>query len=328
MALTNAQYDQITRYYEHLREDNRYEAQRRHEQAYRVLPELFDLDELKATLAMEKLRSRFDSSLKEPGLSFEQITDRRHALLLSAGYPVEYLDPIYTCADCKDTGYITADLEHLGDAGSVKKKCHCFIKKEIEFLYENSNMEASLLDCTFDKVKYDLREGEDLANLRRTVEKCYSFVEHFDTYQNLLFMGTVGTGKSFLSGCIANALIQKGCSVVYFSAISLFETLGRYFFGTKAKETLYNFCKDLYNYDCVIIDDLGTEVTNSFVSSQLFDLINERNMGKKATIISTNLGLDELRDRYSDRTLSRISTTFTLCELTGPDYRIMRAGQR
>ncbi len=74
----------------------------------------------------------------------------------------------------------------------------------------------------------------------------------------------------------------------------------------------------------MIIDDLGTEVTNSFVTSQLFSLLNERHLRQKATIISTNLNLEEMRDRYSDRIFSRITSNYSLCKLTGPDIRMYK----
>ena len=90
------------------------------------------------------------------------------------------------------------------------------------------------------------------------------------------------------------------------------------------KESLYNFYKDLYNCDLVIIDDLGTELTNSFVVSSLFSLLNERHLRRKSTIISTNLALEDLRDSYSDRIFSRITIQFKLCKLTGSDIRMKK----
>ena len=74
----------------------------------------------------------------------------------------------------------------------------------------------------------------------------------------------------------------------------------------------------------MIIDDLGTEVTNGFVTSQLFSLLNERHLRQKATIISTNLNLEEMRDRYSARIFSRITSNYSLCKLTGPDIRMYK----
>ena len=88
-------------------------------------------------------------------------------------------------------------------------------------------------------------------------------------------------------------LLQTGHSVIYFSASGLFDTLARYAFDSRAKEALSGFYEDLYNCDLLIIDDLGTEMTNTFVASQLFSCLNERHLRKNATIISTNLSLEE-----------------------------------
>ena len=74
----------------------------------------------------------------------------------------------------------------------------------------------------------------------------------------------------------------------------------------------------------LIIDDLGTEMTNTFVASQLFLCINERLMNKKSTIISTNLSLESLRDLYSERVFSRISSNFKMRKLIGKDIRLMK----
>ena len=161
------------------------------------------------------------------------------------------------------------------------------------------------------------------------MDLCRNFIKNFNQdYHNILFYGTVGTGKSFLSGCIAKELIDQGCSVIYFSSSSLFDMLARYSFDYKEKEALQDFCEDIYGCDLLIIDDLGTEITNTFVASQLFSCLNERGLRKKAMIISTNLSLEELRDRYSDRIFSRITSFFSLCKLTGQDIRICKKRNR
>ena len=82
--------------------------------------------------------------------------------------------------------------------------------------------------------------------------------------------------------------------------------------------------KDVYNCELLIIDDLGTELTNSFVTSQLFACLNERYIRHHATVVSTNLSLEDLRNRYSDRIFSRITSNFMLIKLTGPDIRLYK----
>lgn len=329
MALTNSQYQKIMRDYEITRDTNRHLSEVRREQVYSKIPEFRELDESVGSYAVRRVRMLLenDSDISskttdtdEPN-PYTRIAVRRKALLRAAGFPEDYLDPIYTCPNCQDTGYITLE-------SGLKEKCLCLRKQEISCLYEQANLQGILPNDNFSQLSYRYCQGDDLERLKGAVRISQDFVNSFGTpagtngSRNLLFYGTVGTGKSFLSGCIANALLEKGCSVVYFSAVGFFETLARYSFDSFEKETLYNYVKDLYNYDLVIVDDLGTELLSSFVTSQLFTFLNEREARGKSTIISTNLNLQELRDRYSDRIFSRLTKSYTICKLTGPDVRM------
>ena len=80
--------------------------------------------------------------------------------------------------------------------------------------------------------------------------------------------------------------------------------------------------EDIYSCDLLIIDDLGSEFTNQFVCSELFSIINERYLSKKSTIISTNLDLTALCQRYTDRTFSRLYSYYDVFDLTGNDIRV------
>ena len=80
----------------------------------------------------------------------------------------------------------------------------------------------------------------------------------------------------------------------------------------------------IFDCDLLIIDDLGTELANSFTVSQLFLCLNERLLRKKSTIISTNLSLESLVNTYSERTFSRITSNYTMLKLTGDDIRIKK----
>lgn len=195
----------------------------------------------------------------------------------------------------------------------------------ITLLYEQSNIQEMLQNDNFQSLSYEYYEEEDLSRFKNAVMTCQNFIKNFNSdYHNLFFYGTVGTGKTFLSNCVAKELIESGHSVIYFSAAGLFDLLSRYSFDYKGKEDERERYADLYQCDLLIIDDLGTELTNQFVASRLFSLLNERHMGKKATVISTNLSLEELRNRYSDRIFSRITSHYELCKLTGPDIRMYK----
>lgn len=321
MALNKMQYESIIKGYERTRDRNRHLASERHELIYNRIPGYKELSEsvadISASLALAVINGE-EGAMDKVRTSLRAITERKHKMLQDFGYPADYLEPIYDCTDCKDTGF-------LSDANSLKTKCHCFRNQEIELLYDQSNIREVIAAENFNSLSYQYYQGEDLDRFEKAVDICKNFVQNFvHDYHNLFFYGTVGTGKSFLSGCIANELLQKGNSVIYFSASRLFETLAHYSFDNNLKEALYDFYDDLYNCDLVIIDDLGTEMTNSFVSSQLFACLNERHLRKNATIISTNLSLEELRDRYSDRVFSRITSNYELCKLTGPDIRMLK----
>ena len=178
----------------------------------------------------------------------------------------------------------------------------------------------------FRTFSYEWYEGEDREIMRRNVMDARLFIEHFDdSFQNLLLLGAVGTGKTFLSNCIAKELMDSCHSVVYLTAFQLFELLSQAAFGRdrqgQSGRQAYPY---IFDCDLLIIDDLGTELPNSFTVSQLFLCVNERILRKKSTLISSNLDMEALRNIYSERTLSRIISCYTIRQLPGSDIRIRK----
>lgn len=316
MPLNNNQYDSIIRTYEEKQNKNRYLLEERRRYVYQKIDGYKELADSIASISVQqgrKLLSGDETALTELRRLLRELSEAKNGLLLSAGLPADYLEPVYDCPDCRDTGYING------------KKCHCFRQAEISLLYEQSNISQLLEKENFSTLSYDYYQGEDLARFRSAAEASKKFARNKDfDYHNLFFYGTVGTGKSFLSGCIAKEMIENGRSVIYFSAVRLFETLSQISFDHKSKEDLHNMHHDLYQCDLLIIDDLGTELTNNFITTQLFSCLNERHIRRKPTIISTNLSLEELRNRYSDRIFSRIMSNYHIYKLTGPDIRIRK----
>ena len=131
MALTNSQYYAIMRDYERTRLNNHDIQTARYREVCQKLPEFKSLDESISILSVQYGKRLLNGdakaldSLKE---ELEILRSSKHDLLVSAGFPEDYLEPVYTCPDCKDTGYI----------GS--QKCHCFRKAVIRLLYDQSNM--------------------------------------------------------------------------------------------------------------------------------------------------------------------------------------------
>ena len=316
MPLTNTQYDIILRDYENRQLKNRHELERKTSYVYDHVPGYRELDDSVATISVlngKKYLEGDETAMEDLKNQLAEISGRKTQLLIDAGLSEEYLKPVYTCSDCKDTGYIDG------------QKCHCFRQAMITLLYEQSNIREMLQSENFDTLSYEYYDGEHLSHFKNAVMTCQNFIKNFNSdYHNLFFYGTVGTGKSFLSNCVAKELIESGHSVIYFSSASLFDLLSKYSFDYKSRDEQRDKYNDLYQCDLLIVDDLGTEMTNQFVATQLFSLLNERHMWKKSTIISTNLSLEELRNRYSDRIFSRITSHYELCKLTGPDIRMYK----
>lgn len=316
MTLTNSQYDAIKREYDAKQLKNRRILEERKLEVYSVCPAYENAVNEVSRLSIEYGKKIIDG---EPGSAYAyhkalaELTNKKMNLLLQLGYPTDYLDPVYDCPDCQDTGY------------SNGRKCHCFEQKIINILFEQSNMQEILNSSHFSGLSYEYYKGEDLQNFKKAVETSLNFIKSFaSSDQNILFYGEVGTGKSFLSNCIAGEILKQGYSVIYFSATNLFNMLSKYSFDQNAKEMLYKTYEDLYNCDLVIVDDLGTEISNSFTNSQLFSFVNERILHQKPIIISTNLGLEEIKLRYSERIFSRLTSNFTFRKLSGPDIRALK----
>lgn len=319
MPLSNSQYDSIMRAYDERQLAHQRERNARLYEVREALPEYEALEREESALFLQKADCLLDGQSEDARRISEDIAlirAKKANLLSRAGYPADYLSMQYTCPLCKDTGY----------ADGVK--CACFRQASVSLLYEQSGIRELLKQDNFDMLSYEYYEGEDLTRFQNAVTTCKNFIRNFNSdYHNLFFYGTVGTGKSFLSGCVAKELIEKGNLVIYFSATRLFNELSRCAFQRENRGELNSFLDDLFECDLLIIDDLGTELTNSFVASQLFSCLNERHIRKKATVISTNLSLQELSDRYSERIFSRITSSYEICKLSGPDIRMYKKRQ-
>ncbi len=305
---------------------NKEEEARRLQEIHEKLPAYRDLDDQISQLSLDfaKAKLRRDQDSGDLSVKIQEISQKKAKLLLEAGYPEDYLHPIYDCPDCKDTGYI-------GD-----QKCHCFERAIVDFLYSQSNLKNILDEENFQHFNMDFYPDDfvDEAtgmtpkdNMHKILEQVKAFIDTFDENpDNLLIYGTTGLGKTFLTNCIAKELLDKSHSVVYLTSLKLFDILEKYKFdrdllqSEKSAGLAY-----LYESDLLIIDDLGTELNNGFTSSQLYHCIDTRIKNHRATIISTNLSFDDIRESYSERIFSRLTCNYTLLKLTGDDIRLKKA---
>lgn len=325
MGLNNSQYNAIMREYDRKQFVNKYDMDQRIAKIYRSVPQLEELDSSIGSMAVARARKMLEgdkTALEKLKEDFRDLEEQRNILLASGGFTQDDMEMQYHCGDCKDTGY------------KNNKKCHCFKQAVIELLYTQSNLKQILMRENFEAFSYDFFSPSQMVGnfgvsqldyMHQVVEKCWSFIKSFDTsFQNILFTGTTGVGKTFLSNCIANELIRRCQSVIYLSASELFDIFSKNKFDFDPQENMEEMYQYILDCDLLIIDDLGTELTNTFTTSQLFYCINERILRKKSVIVSTNLSMNMLRDIYSERVTSRIISEYEIIQLLGEDIRIQK----
>ena len=324
MGLSNSQYNEIMREYDQIRARHENERMLRRQMVFAKIPALKQIEDDKASAAINSMRSMLNGGKATKELldrELQTLEEKRLTLLRNHNIPASYLELGYDCEICKDTGFVD------------QKKCRCFMQKEINILYRQSGLEEKLstenfktftFNCFDDKpFKGMISPRENMANNVAIVRQ---FIEQFDKKaDNLLFTGSAGTGKTFLTNCIARSLMDRGYSVLYFSAKTLFEVLSDYTFNRNEDSDVEVDIHHIYDCDLLIIDDLGTEFVNNFTIPQLFSCINERAYNKKSVVISTNLSLNDIRDTYSERVSSRIFSSYKILSFYGDDIRVKKA---
>lgn len=223
MALTNSQHDAIMRTYDAIRTENRHIQNERYAQVTAACPEIAQIEDDIIELSMQAAAEMLKIRITRPptGKSFQNLQTVKPPVLPALGRPADYLEPVYTCPKCKDTGYIG------------QHKCACFTKKAIELVYHDSNLKNIITTENFDTFSYEWYDKKTpipsigltpYNNMQNIVSICHRFVDEFDTtYDNLLLFGDTGVGKTFLTNCIAKELLDSSHSVIYLTAVELFQ---------------------------------------------------------------------------------------------------------
>lgn len=318
MALSNGQVQEIQR----ILSERQLEAHRRYlekrEEIFRKLPELEELEEKVRAFSLS-VAGEMQQGNREGLLRLKEEIGKLHqekeALLETAGYRIQDLEEEeHFCPLCQDTGYVDG------------KKCQCFLKLQGELLYRQSRMGAVLERENFSKFQLERFDNiEKLGQcgnktLREYIKEIRDYLTNYcEEYpknnRSILFTGSTGTGKTYFLHSIAKALLDRGVSVLYFTATGLFE----YFSKRMREEDTEDYIEEV---DVILIDDLGTEFSNSFTTSRFFALLNQRILDRKTMLISTNLNFKELREMYSDRVVSRFMSDYEIIPLYGKDQRL------
>lgn len=329
--MTVENFNTILAQYDRVQARNKFILSQREEEINEKLPSYRELSQEIVSISIERSKAlilKQDTiDINEYRNKIKSLSLKKKELLVSNGYDPNYLEKLYDCQDCEDTGYLKNN-----------DKCPCLKERVFRAMIEESTLTKRFSTDNFSTFNYDYYHNhtgspEDRANLQlihKIVDDCKDFVRTFDTtYTNLLLTGHVGIGKTFLTNCIAQELLKQRKSIVYYSAGDFFNQLAAISFDNGLSPSVKRQLRDhIFRCDLLIIDDLGTELTNSLVESQLFACINERTLLKKPVIISTNLNLEQINALYKNRIYSRIAGEYKLYELPGDDIRIQKKLQQ
>ena len=260
-------------------------------------------------------------TIRDKNLSLQR---ERSALLGTLGLPEDALDDKPACSKCGDTGWRGAQM-----CDCLKKLC---AQEQIQEL-------SKLLDLgeqSFDTFSLDYYSplpwsGEALSpreNMEFIFDVCSSYARRFGKFyfRNLFLTGAPGLGKTFLSACIARTVAEKGFSVVYDTAVNVFARFEEQKFARDRLEAgeARDETRRYLGCDLLILDDLGSELTTPFVQSALYTLVNSRLTADKGTVISSNLSMDQVRQRYTPQIASRLEGEYRVLPFYGEDIRLLR----
>lgn len=314
---------------EKIRERNRAEQERRQTALYASIPALQRTDEAlrlqMIQLAKLVISRREDISEEIERLRTENklMQERRRILMSSAGYAPDYLDNIYSCPLCRDTG-----IYNNGVCSCLDRLYKAEVTKELSTLLKGSDESFERFELRYYSTSPDpVTHIVPRECMRGVLAACRDYAENFSrSSDNILFQGGTGLGKTFLSACIARTVSENGFSVCYEScsaALEAFE-LQRFSRDPDTAESAAARARRMLDCDLLILDDLGTEMLTSVTMSALYTLINSRLNASLPMLISTNCTDDELQRRYSPQIYSRISGSFLHLPFAGRDIRILK----
>ena len=304
----------------HRHADNVAEHYLRQEKIYARIPEIGRIDARLRTqmselvgLTIKRSADLADAlrALEEESLALQA---KKAELLHSHGYPADYLEDIYTCPKCRDTGFIGSTM-----CSCLTEEYNRQLTSELSTLLKNSGERFENFDLSL--------YGEAKESMNIVFETCREYASSFsERSMNLLFQGGTGLGKTFLSACIARVVAQNGHSVCYDTAASALEAfeLKKFARDAEAAEKAATRVDRMLECELMILDDLGTEMLTQISISALYTLINTRLVEGKKTIISTNLTDAELARRYTPQICSRIDGEFLKLPFVGTDIRMIK----
>ena len=243
---------------------------------------------------LQQKRSRvFSMTPQGAKLALNAIRLEEEGLLRQHGLPRDYLQPVYRCSLCRDTGYVGEPL---------KRKCTCRMKLEQEQLSESARINPRE---TFEHFSGGIYPDQiSLQNGKQIAAFCEKYADTLPRPKicQLYLFGQAGRGKSFMGNAMAARAIERGVEALRLTAYRMTEEVMQGFSTGLSPLSRY------VQVPLLVLDDLGTEPMIPNVTAEtLFSVADQRSSGRLATVYISNLTPGELTDRYGDRIASRIT---------------------
>lgn len=305
---------------------NLMEEKRRRQEAEEKSPAVRELIARRQSLFFSGMRGAFAAPAKAKDISqnmqqeMERINAELRAALAACGLPSDYLQPVYRCKECRDTGYVGEPVHEM---------CACLKRAVMNRLYQAEGLQglerenfSAFDDSIFPDEPIEGRKTSQRAFIRKCRVFCEEYANTFAAGEGkgLLLCGRSGLGKTFLMNCVAQRVLERGYSVVVISAYKLIEAMRRFQFGEDGMEQV----QDMLSCDLLCIDDLGSEpMLRGVTVSSLYHIINERRNANRSTVITTNLDSDLLYEKYDDRIAARLTdpSRMKVIPFVGTDVR-------
>ena len=223
------------------------------------------------------------------------IEDNKEKILNKIGLTKNDLTPQYRCKKCKDTGFIRGFM------------CDCYKKERNYAIIKECGIDKNEL-VSFEDIDESLIKNEkqlsDFRRLKNMLQKWCNAYPNADR-NNIFLSGATGLGKTYLTKCMAKALIEKDVVVCFVSAFEMNNLFLKY-------HSTFDYKKDhalipLLESDILFIDDLGSEpFLNNVTENYLYVVLSERERFKRPTIITSNFSMEKIISKYGERIYSRL----------------------
>ena len=298
-------------------------SQQRLSEAYAKVPRIRQIDSMLRQSMVLAARNAFlqgsdgkaaMEKIKEENLTLQQEKEALVNYHFGPGWLLEGPE----CPKCGDNGYVGSTM-----CECLLELCRQEQKKEVAMLASNEQHFDNFRLDYYPNTASSKTGFTPRAIMSRILETTKKYAQSFSPASgNLLFNGGTGLGKTFLSGCIARQVADMGYSVAYETAGHLMQKLEKQRFAPDAES--YQQVQKVMDADLLIIDDLGTEMPGNFVTAALYSLLNDRLLAGKPMVVSTNLSIEEIGQRYSPQIASRLRGSFQLLPFVGQDIRVMK----